>query len=154
MRYLAATGRRQCVRGSFERRRRGGGGGGGRDRADEEEDEEEEIGRRRRYLAATVSPMSADRLGATVDILASRYEYSCLRYRAREIIRSVKTTMLFMSCSDVSMPIDERAAYKRGGGGGGISGGLLMGVSVVYYLCRCIMKGLGLLMGVLLKEAL
>ena len=73
--------------------------------------EEVQEGWRGWYLAATVSPMRADRLGATVDIFASRYEYNCLRYNAREIIRSVNTTMLFMSCSEVSMPIDDRAAY-------------------------------------------
>lgn len=41
--------------------------------------------------AATVSPIRADRLGATVAIFSSRYVYNCFLYSARDIIRSVRS---------------------------------------------------------------
>jgi len=63
-------------------------------------------------LAATVSPINALKLGATVAIFSSRYEYNCLRYNAKDIILSVKIMIFIISCSDVSIPIDDLAAFN------------------------------------------
>ena len=60
--------------------------------------------------AATVSPMSAPRLGATSDIFSLRYIWSDLRYANRLMTRSAKLMTLSRSMGAMSVPMDARAA--------------------------------------------
>ena len=62
--------------------------------------------------APTISPMSADRLGAIACILSSRYACSCRRYSASEMTRRANVSMLIMSIGLMSWPMDVLAASR------------------------------------------